>query len=583
MPELTPGLRYLLRQVPNLAVPPATVFGISHLAHRLFDSSISLWLLVPAYVLSWPVAFALRVQCADLANLWAARTSGTLMPPTIASKYPGGLDVVQGIFRNDKSAYLAQTLWEFSEKFGFTYNFRVMFEDRIFTSEPEYIKLILATDFQQYEKGPLLNGQLGTLLGVGVFNADGDMWKFHRSMTRPFFSKDRITHFDIFDRHAEHALNRLAKRMEQGIPVDWQDLVSRFTMDSATEFLFGRDCRSLEAPLPLPSTFLARPSLPDNVHPADRFVRAFQKALEATAHRGRYQQAWPLAEMKEDSVQKHLKAVDEFIDPIVDAAVRKQAAMGGASAAAREKEIRDDETLLEHLVKYTDDRKVIKDETLNILLAGRDTTSCALTFAVYALAEHPDILARLRAEVLQVVGPVRRPTYDDVRELKYMRAFTNEVLRLYPPVPINTRCTINSMHYYIPPRSRVMYSVFLMHRRTDLWGPDALKFDPDRFLDERLQKYLLPNPFIFLPFNAGPRICLGQQFAYNEIAFMLVRLLQRFAKITLRQDAHPAAMPPPAVERSPHAVGGRERVWLRSHLTAYAKNGVWVEMEGAEV
>lgn len=58
---------------------------------------------------------------------------------------------------------------------------------------------------------------------------------------------------------------------------------------------------------------------------------------------------------------------------------------------------------------------------------------------------------------------------------------------------------------------RILYSVFLMHRREDLWGPDALQFDPDRFIDGRLQKYLTPNPFIFLPFNAGPRICLGQQ------------------------------------------------------------------------
>ena len=80
------------------------------------------------------------------------------------------------------------------------------------------------------------------------------------------------------------------------------------------------------------------------------------------------------------------------------------------------------------------DHNVIKDATLNILLAGRDTTSCTLTFAVYALAQHPRVLARLRAEVRATVGPARRPTYDDVREMKFMRAFINEVLRLYPPV-----------------------------------------------------------------------------------------------------------------------------------------------------
>lgn len=183
------------------------------------------------------------------------------------------------------------------------------------------------------------------------------------------------------------------------------------------------------------------------------------------------------------------------------------------------------------------------------------------------------------------------------------------------------------LDYYIPPRTRCVYSVLIMQRRKDLWGPDgtssisccllfvtsktnsrsnlscvtiAMKFDPDRFLDERVQKYLILNPFIFLPFNAGPRICLGQQvrrrlspskpatahplcaasrrrddarcqFAYNEVSFMLVRLLQCFSTVKLCQEAHPAAMPPPGAAFSPYAVDGRERVWMRSHLTAYAK------------
>ena len=77
---------------------------------------------------------------------------------------------------------------------------------------------------------------------------------------------------------------------------------------------------------------------------------------------------------------------------------------------------------------------MLKDETLNILLAGRDTTACTLTFSVFALAEHPAVLERLRREVLDVVGPTHRPTYEHIREMKYMRAFINEVLRLYPPV-----------------------------------------------------------------------------------------------------------------------------------------------------
>lgn len=154
-----------------------------------------------------------------------------------------------------------------------------------------------------------------------------------------------------------------------------------------------------------------------------------------------------------------------------------------------------------------------------------------------------------------------------------------------------------------------------MHRRPDLWGPDgvshsfarfvsfvdrsgldtnstAAEFDPDRFLDERVGKYLTPNPFIFLPFNAGPRICPGQQvgcsskslslidllirfhhaqFAYNEISFMLIRLLQQTTEMKLVQaQANPAAVPPPGWAES-RFTNGKDCVFVRSHLTAHVE------------
>ncbi|KAG6898455.1 hypothetical protein C0993_006789 [Termitomyces sp. T159_Od127] len=110
-----------------------------------------------------------------------------------------------------------------------------------------------------------------------------------------------------------------------------------------------------------------------------------------------------------------------------------------------------------------------------------------------------------------------------------------------------------------------------MHRRKDLWGPDADEFDPDRFLDARLKKYLLSNSFIFLPFNAGPRICLGQQFAYNEISFMLIRFMQQFTSVSLDEAASPPQAKPPA--HWAEGVGRKaiEKVYLKSHLTMYAR------------
>lgn len=100
-----------------------------------------------------------------------------------------------------------------------------------------------------------------------------------------------------------------------------------------------------------------------------------------------------------------------------------------------------------------------------------------------------------------------------------------------------------------------------------------MEFDPDRFLDARQATYLAPNPSIFLPFNAGPRVCLGQQFAYNEASVMLVRMLQAFERVELAPDAQPGGTrAPEAWTRAPAGERkSRERVWPKSHLTMYVE------------
>jgi len=250
----------------------------------------------------------------------------------------------------------------------------------------------------------------------------------------------------------------------------------------------------------------------------------------------------------------------------------------------------DNGTLLDHLVHQTDDFDIIRDETFNILLAGRDTTAGLTTFTITLLADHPDVFNRLRAEVLEILGPNGKVNPENLREMKYLRAVLNETLRLYPPVPFNIRYSKQGTVWpavdggkpiYIPPNTQISYLPWLMHRRVDLWGPTALQFDPNRFIDERVKKYLVPNPFIFLSFNAGPRICLGQQFAYNEASTIIARIAQSFKSITLDMGSNPEAKPPHAWATA----DGRkaiERVWVKSHITIYAKGGVWVKMEEAD-
>jgi len=379
----------------------------------------------------------------------------------------------------------------------------------------------------------------------------------------------------------------MKSRLREGYAIDFQDLVARFTLDSASEFLFGHCVNSLSTGLPFPHDVIV-PGRGATLSKSDAFAQAFAEAQTVIASRGR--DIWPLLEIFGDKSERGMKIVNDYLQPILQEALRK--GKDSPSSSSREKDnIDEDETLLDHLVKYTSDPLILRDETLNILIAGRDTTAGTLTFAAYLLAMHPPVFTRLREEVLTHVGPRHQPTYDDIKEMKFLRAVINETLRLFPSVPLNERTSINNTTFlspdpngkpfYVAKGTQCVFSVFLMHRRKDLWGPDADEFDPDRFLDDRLKKYLIQRPYIFLPFGAGPRICLGQQFAYNEVSFFLIRLLQNMDSITLAPDAQPPYSRVPENWKNAKGRQAIERVRPMSHITMYAAGGLWVKMTEA--
>ncbi|KIP10692.1 hypothetical protein PHLGIDRAFT_100824 [Phlebiopsis gigantea 11061_1 CR5-6] len=538
-----------------------------------------------------PVYYAVRIRFASWHIQRRAARLGAALPPRLEGRKFGNWDILQSLTESFETDYLSETLFGYMHTIGHSFELYILWDRAYVTDDANVVKAMLATDFNTWVKGDRFDGCVRSVLGTGVFNSDGDMWKFHRSMTRPFFTRERISHFELFNRHADDAMSKMRARLAAGYAVDFQDLVSRFTLDSATEFLFDACVHSLANVLPYPHD--APAALRANVSRAasEDFARAFAAAQEAVNFRVRMGNIWPYFELLGSKTQAHMRVVDAFLDPILKAAVEKARVEKTMPSQQSKEEIGEDETLLDHLVKYTSDPTVLHDEVLNIMIAGRDTTAGTLTMAVYFLSQHPDVLRRLREEILSKVGPERRPTYNDIREMKFLRAFINETLRLLPAVPWNVRYPVKDTlipssdpekPWFIPARASVSYSVHCMHRRKDYWGPDADAFDPDRFLDARLHTYLTPNPFIFLPFNAGPRICLGQQFAYNEMSFFLVRLLQAFDAVALAPAAHPPADRVPPAWRGAPGRKGVERMWPKAHLTLYSKGGLWVRMTEAQ-
>ncbi|KAH9950984.1 cytochrome P450 [Amylocystis lapponica] len=592
MAGLPPGVSFILRIFLLLSIPSICASVAAKFAARYLDIVVPPWLAIFTSFVVIPLCVILHKTRNNLQMRREAERLGAILPPRWNGKWFANVDLIPALMNAFVNGYPGDFLGENVISRGNTVQVNILGGCEYITCDVNIIKSVLATNFQNFVKGDRFQKITNTVLGSGVFNSDGDMWKFHRSMTRPFFSKDRISHFDLFDRHAEDAITKMAERFRTGQAVDFQDLISRFTLDSATSFMFGSCVHSLRAPLPYAHNAVpAAAFTPQELSAAEKFAQAFGGAQFVISMRLRLGPIWPLWEMFENKTEARMRTVDAFIDPIIaDALAKKDARVYEGEEKAVEEQ-HDDETLLDHLVRYTTDPVVLHDEVLNILIAGRDTTAATLTFLVYFLCIYPDILRRLRAEVLDKVGSFRRPTYADIKEMRYLRAVINETLRLYPAVPFNVRSTedatllpnsdLTSKPFYVPPKTGVAYSVLLMHRRTDYWGPDAEKFDPDRFLDERVGKYLTPNPFIFLPFNAGPRICLGQQFAYNEMSFFLIRLLQHFSEMKLVPGAQPPGTLPPAEWAGSPGRKGVERFWPGLHLTMYSRGGLWLKMSEA--
>lgn len=305
-------------------------------------------------------------------------------------------------------------------------------------------------------------------------------------------------------------------------------------MDTATEFLFGKSINSLR---------------PDATAESKQFSWAFDYALGCIAQKIRFGKFnWVYHGRKYTEACKY---IHDHVRPIIRHAVEyrqaknyvdndahmmtnykkgaragnpektallyspylKESKDGDLDEIAKENDQEERYVFLYELAKHTASEQELRDQVINTLIAGRDTTASLMSSTLFVLSRRPDIWAKLRDEFAFLSG--QPPTFEQIKELKYLRFVLNETLRLYPVVPIEAKFANKDTFLprgggadgqspiFVQKGQMIIWVLYSMHRRTDLWGADAAEFRPERW------EGLLPG-FNFLPFNGGPRICPGK-------------------------------------------------------------------------
>lgn len=310
--------------------------------------------------------------------------------------------------------------------------------------------------------------------------------------------------------------------------IDLKKLFFRLTIDAATEFLFGESVNSQLSNLPgYTST-----KLPANVD-EDDFAFNFDKAQAQIAKAARFGDGYWLVHNKE--FKEYCRRCHVFIDHYVQLALSKSSPGAPQSPNSPKQKY----VFLDALAESTRDPVELRSQLLNILLAGRDTTASLLSFLFMVFDLYPHVFVKLREIIIEEFGTYENPkeiTFSNLKSCTYLQWCLNETLRLFPVVPLDGRRALKdttlpvgggpdgTSPVYVRKGQQVDYSVYVMHRRKDLWGPDADVFKPERWDGRR-------SGWEYLPFNGGPRICIGQQFALTEAGYVTVRLLQRFDRL----------------------------------------------------
>jgi len=349
---------------------------------------------------------------------------------------------------------------------------------------PDDVKRVLVTNHRNYTKGVGID-RVRLLLGNGLITSEGEFWRRQRRMSQPAFHRKVIERFaGVIDELNDAMLDRWAAAAERGEPVNLTQGMSELALDVVLHSIFSEDLGRLVTDLnESPFMMVTRETKRD-----PRFAYEFRQLGTVVQQIIRQRRAHGKRHV--DFTQMLM----EFKDPDTNAGMTE---------------------------------RELLDEILTLVVAGHETTASTLNWTWWLVSQHPEVERRLQEEQDRV-GPLGAgATYADLERLPYTLAVLQEALRLYPPAWILTRRAIGPDKlggYAVPPGTDVFLSPFVIHRHPAFWD-NADRFDPGRFEPGRGGTR---HKFAYLPFGAGPRHCIGENFSLFEMMLHLNGAARRF-------------------------------------------------------
>uniref|UniRef100_A0A0E0N551 Cytochrome P450 n=1 Tax=Oryza rufipogon TaxID=4529 RepID=A0A0E0N551_ORYRU len=390
------------------------------------------------------------------------------------------------------------------------------------TCNPRNLEHILRARFDNYPKGPMWQASFHDLLGQGIFNSDGETWLIQRKTAALEFTTRTLR--QAMARWANRSIKyRLWRILDDhcnaAASVDLQDLLLRLTFDNICGLTFGKDPETLS------------PGLPENP-----FANAFDEATEATMQRFLFPSLlWRIKKAfgvgSERSLRDSLAVVDRHMTETI---------------AARKATPSDD--LLSRFMKKRDSKgkafpeDVLQWIALNFVLAGRDTSSVALSWFFWTLMQRRDVERKVVLEIASVLRETRGDdtarwteeplNFDELERLVYLKAALTETLRLYPSVPQDSKYVVADDVLpdgtVVPAGSAITYSIYSVGRMESIWGKDCAEFRPERWLSADGSRFEpVKDAYRFVAFNGGPRTCLGKDLAYLQMKSIASAVLLR--------------------------------------------------------